>query len=296
MSDFEGRVAIVTGAGGGIGREHALELAQRGASVVVNDLGSDVRGEGGSRLADAVVDEIRAAGGIATANYDSVADPAQAARIVTQAMDEFGTVDILINNAGILRNRTFKNTTLDDLTLVVQVHLLGTAYVTHAAWPVMYEKNYGRVVLTTSVSGIFGQFGQSAYAAAKMGMLGLMNALSLEGRAHGIRVNCLSPGADTRMTALDRELGIDPDNPRPEQHPKLVTPVALYLASENAPSGTVVHALSGRYFRSETVANKGVRLGAEATYEDLMANVETVMDLEGATPLAEPGNIGLLGQ
>jgi NAD(P)-dependent dehydrogenase (short-subunit alcohol dehydrogenase family) len=296
MSEFQDKVVIVTGAGGGIGREHALEFARRGARVVVNDLGSDVRGEGGSRLADAVVDEITGAGGIAVANYDSVADPEQAARIVQQAVDEFGTVDILVNNAGILRNRTFKNTSLDDFALVVQVHLLGSAYVSHAAWPVMYEKNYGRIVLTTSVSGIFGQFGQSAYGAAKMGMLGLMNVLSLEGRSHGIKVNCLSPGADTRMTALDAEFGIDPDNPRPSSHPKLVTPVAIYLASEDAPTGTVMHALSGRYLRSETFANTGVSLGDDATYEDLVANMDAVMDVADAKPLAEPGNIGLLGR
>ena len=189
MSEFEDKVVIVTGAGGGIGREHALAFARRGARVLVNDLGSDVRGEGGSRFADQVVDEIKELGGHAVANYDSVAEPESAKAIVHQAVDEFGTVDILINNAGILRNRTFKNTTLEDFQLVVQVHLLGTAYVSHAVWPIMYEKNYGRIVLTTSVSGIFGQFGQSAYGAAKMGMLGLMNVLALEGRSHGIRVN-----------------------------------------------------------------------------------------------------------
>ncbi len=295
MGEFKDKVVIVTGAGGGIGREHALEFARRGARVVVNDLGSDVRGEGDSRLADTVVDEIRRDGGTAMANYDSVSEPDQAAAIVQHAVDEFGTVDILVNNAGILRNRTFKNTTLEDFQLVVQVHLLGSAYVSHAAWPIMYEKNYGRIVLTTSVSGIFGQFGQSAYGCAKMGMLGLMNVLALEGRAHGIKVNCLSPGADTRMTALDVELGIDPDNPRSNSHPKLVTPVALFLASQDAPSGTVMHALSGRYLRTETVANTGVVLGAAATYEDLLSNIDAVMDLADAKPLAEPGNIGLLG-
>ena len=141
MSEFEDKVVIVTGAGGGIGREHALAFARRGARVLVNDLGSDVRGEGGSRFADQVVDEIKELGGHAVANYDSVAEPESAKAIVQQAVDEFGTVDILINNAGILRNRTFKNTTLEDFQLVVQVHLLGTAYVSHAAWPIMYEKN-----------------------------------------------------------------------------------------------------------------------------------------------------------
>ena len=296
MSEFEDKVVIVTGAGGGIGREHALAFARRGARVLVNDLGSDVRGEGGSRFADQVVDEIKELGGHAVANYDSVAEPESAKAIVQQAVDEFGTVDILINNAGILRNRTFKNTTLEDFQLVVQVHLLGTAYVSHAAWPIMYEKNYGRIVLTTSVSGIFGQFGQSAYGAAKMGMLGLMNVLALEGRSHGIRVNCLSPGADTRMTALDEEYGIDPDNPRPSSHPKLVPPVALHLASEDAPTGVVMHSLSGRYLRSEVVANKGVSLGPDGDYEGLQKHMDQVMDLSEAKPLKEPGNMQLLGK
>ena len=299
MSEFKDKVVIVTGAGGGIGREHALEFARRGACVVVNDLGSNVRGEdssaANSAVADAVVDEIRAAGGKAVPNYNSVSDPEQAKAIVEQAVAEFGTLDILINNAGILRNRTFKNTSVDDFQLVVQVHLLGSAYVSHAAWPIMYEKNYGRIILTTSVSGIFGQFGQSAYGCAKMGLLGLMNVLALEGRSHGIKVNCLSPGADTRMTALATELGIDAENPRPESHPHLVTPVALYLASENAPTGMVMHALSGRYFRSETFANPGVDLGVATSYEDLVANIDAVTDLKDAKPLAEPGNISLLG-
>jgi NAD(P)-dependent dehydrogenase (short-subunit alcohol dehydrogenase family) len=296
MNEFENKVVIVTGAGGGIGRAHALEFGRRGACVVVNDLGSDVRGEGGSQLADLVVKEIRENGGRAIANYDSVADAKSAKAIVQQTLDEFGTVDVLINNAGILRNKTFKNTTPEDFQHVVQVHLLGSAYVTHAAWPIMYEKKYGRVVLTTSVSGIFGQFGQSAYAAAKMGMLGLMNVLALEGRSHGIKVNCLSPGADTRMTALDKEFGIDADNPRPNAHPKLVTPVALYLASQDAPTGVVMHGLGGRYLRSETFAAKGVMLGADADYEMLLPYIDQVLDLNEAKPLAEPGNINLLGK
>ena len=160
----------------------------------------------------------------------------------------------------------------------------------------MYEQNYGRVILTSSVSGIFGQFGQSAYGAAKMGMLGLMNVLALEGRPHGIKVNCLSPGADTRMTALDKGLGIDPDKPRPQSHPKLVTPVALFLASENAPTGMVIHGLSGKYLRTETFANRGISLDPGAVAEDLMSNIEEVLDMSSAKALAEPGNISLLGR
>ena len=295
MINVKDKVVLITGAGRGIGREHALEFGRRGAKVVVNDLGSNVRGDGFSNLASNVAAEIVQLGGAAVANNLSVADPDEAKAMVQQAIDEFGRVDIVINNAGILRNKTFKNTTTDDFRLIVEIHLLGSAYVTHAAWPFMYEQNYGRIILTSSVSGIFGQFGQSAYGAAKMGMLGLMNVLALEGRPHGIKVNCLSPGADTRMTALDKELGIDPDKPRPQSHPKLVTPIALFLASENAPTGMVIHGLSGKYLRTETFANKGISLDPDAVAEDLISKIEEVLDMSNAEALAEPGNISLLG-
>jgi NAD(P)-dependent dehydrogenase (short-subunit alcohol dehydrogenase family) len=279
MSEFTDKVAIVTGAGQGIGREHALELARRGAKVVVNDLGTSTDGRGSGDLADRVVEEIRDFGGTAVANHASVAEKDQARSIVEQAISAFGTVDILINNAGILRNRTFKNTPIEDLEFVIQVHLLGTSYVTHAAWPIMYQNNYGRIVLTSSISGIVGEFGQSAYGAAKMGMLGLMNVLALEGRPHNIHINCLAPGADTRLTALIEESGIDADNPRDAMHPRLVTPAALFLASEDAPNGLVVHAVGNQYFRTETIRNPGITLGVDATYEDLLANRERLLDL-----------------
>lgn len=279
MGEFKDKVVIVTGAGGGIGRQHALEFARRGAKVIVNDLGTSVDGHGQGNLADQVVEEIRAAGGIASANYASVADKDQAKSIVDQAVSEFGTLDILINNAGILRNRTFKNTPLEDLELVIQVHLLGTSYVTHAAWPVMYDNNYGRIVLTSSVSGIFGMFGQSAYGASKMAMLGLMNVLALEGKSHNIRVNCLAPGADTRMTALEKQLGIDPDNPREAMHPKLITPAALFLSREDAPNGLVIHAMGSEYFRTETVRNPGIKLGVDASYEDLLEHESQLLGM-----------------
>ena len=295
MINVKDKVVLITGAGGGIGREHALEFGRRGAKVVVNDLGSNVRGEGVSNLASNVAAEIVQLGGVAVANNFSVADPDEAKAMVQQAIDEFGRIDIVINNAGILRNKTFKNTTTDDFRLIVEIHLLGSAYVTHAAWPFMYEQNYGRIILTSSVSGIFGQFGQSAYGAAKMGMLGLMNVLALEGRSHGIKVNCLSPGADTRMTALDKELGIDPDKPRPQSHPKLVTPVALFLASEDAPTGMVIHGLSGKYLRTETFANKGISLDPDALAEDLISNIEEVLDMSNAKGMAELGKISSLG-
>ena len=205
------------------------------------------------------------------------------------------SVDVLINNAGILRDKSFSKMTLDDFEMVVNVHLLGAAYCSHAVWPIMREQNYGRILMTTSPSGLYGNFGQTNYGAAKMGMLGLMNVLSLEGRSHGIKVNCLSPGADTRMTALDKELGINPDKPRPQSHPKLVTPVALFLASEQAPTGMVIHGLSGRYLRSETFANKGIALSPDAVVEDLVENIDEVLDMSSAKALSEPGNISLLG-
>ncbi|HJL61248.1 MAG TPA: SDR family NAD(P)-dependent oxidoreductase [Pseudomonadales bacterium] len=279
MSEFIDRVVIVTGAGGGIGRHHALEFARRGARVLVNDLGTGVHGNGESNSADQVVEEIREAGGVAVANYNSVAEPDQAKAIVEQAVSEFGTLDILINNAGILRNRTLKNMPIEDFDLIIKVHLLGTSYMTHAAWPVMYQNGYGRIVLTSSISGIFGMFGQSAYGCAKMSMLGLMNVLALEGKTHNIRVNCLAPGADTRMTALDKELGIDPDNPRENMHPRLISPAALYLSTENAPTGVVIHAMGGSYYRTETVRNEGIELGTDASFEDLLEHEDALLDL-----------------
>ena len=186
---FDGKVAIVTGAGGGLGKEHSLLLAAAGAKVVVNDLGGSVDGSGQGDAADLVVQEIRDSGGTAVANRDSVSDRDGAKGIVETAVKEFGTVDILINNAGILRDKSFKKMTLDEWDIVINVHLNGTAYVTWHVWPIMYEKNYGRILFTSSVSGILGSFGQGNYGAAKMGMVGLMNNLSREGASHNIHVN-----------------------------------------------------------------------------------------------------------
>ena len=284
MSDFEGKVAIVTGAGNGLGKCHALAFAERGAKVVVNDLGGGVDGSGAGDAADQVVDEIRAAGGEAIANKASVADRAGARSIVEDAINAFGTVDIVVNNAGILRDKSFKNMTLDEFDLVLDVHLRGTAYVTHAAWPIMYEKNYGRVVLTSSTSGIFGNFGQANYAAAKMGMLGLMNALAIEGATHNIRVNCLAPGAATRMTASVPGASFTADEPPPEMAPHLVTPAVLFMCSEDAPSAETIHAMGGRFSRSQTFVNKGVELGTDATYDDLEGVTDAVQDMSAATP------------
>ena len=285
MSDFDGKVVIVTGAGGGLGRCHALQFAERGAKVVVNDLGGNVEGEGASDMADVVVEEIKAAGGQAVANKASVSDRDGAASIVKDALDAFGTVDIVVNNAGILRDKSFKNMTLDEFDLVVDVHLRGSVYVTKAAWPVMYEKNWGRVVFTSSTSGIFGNFGQANYGAAKMAMLGLMNVLAIEGASHNIRVNCLAPGAATRMTASVPGSTLDADNPPPEMDPWLVSPAVLYMCSEDAPSATTIHAAGGRFSRSQTFTNDGIRLGTDATFEGLAESPEAALEMGEAKPL-----------
>ena len=279
---FADKVAIITGAGGGLGREHALLLGAAGAKVVVNDLGGGVDGSGQGDAADAVVEEIRAAGGQAVANKDSVSDREGAKRIVETAVNEFGTVDILINNAGILRDKSFKKMSLDEWDIVINVHLNGSAYVSWYAWPIMYEKNYGRILFTSSVSGILGSFGQANYGAAKMGMVGLMNNLSREGASHNVHVNCLSPGAATRMTASVPGSDIDADKPDPANHPKLVSPAALYLVSEDAPNGRIIQAARSRFASDMVFANKGLELGLDATWEDVADNAEEILDVGAA--------------
>lgn len=284
MSEFEGKVAVVTGAGGGIGRCHAIEFAKRGAKVVVNDLGGSVSGAGQGDMADQVVAEIEEHGGEAVANKASVADRDGAKSIIDDAISNFGRIDILVNNAGILRDKTFKKMSLDDFDLVMQVHLTGTAYVTHAAWPHMYDQRYGRIVFTSSGSGIFGNYGQSNYGAAKMGMLGLANVLALEGGPRNVHVNCLGPGAATRMTNTVPGRDEDISDPDPNRHPSLVSPAVLFMCSEAAPNGCVIHASGGNYSRSEIVVNPGVSLGAGTTYEDLLPHIDSLMDMTGAKP------------
>jgi len=280
---FDGKVAIITGAGGGLGKEHALLLADLGVKIVVNDLGGSVDGSGKSDAADLVVEEIRAAGGEAVANKDSVSDREGAKRIVETAVKEYGSVDILINNAGILRDKSFKKMTLDEWDLVINVHLNGSAYVTWHAWPIMYEKNYGRIVFTSSVSGILGSFGQANYGAAKMGMVGLMNNLCREGASHNIHVNCLSPGAATRMTASVPGSEIDADEPDEKSHPKLVSPAVLYMVSEDAPNGRIIQAAGGRFASDMVFSNKGVELDLDATWEDVAENSDTILDVDSAS-------------
>jgi len=283
-SDFQGKVVVVTGAGGGLGRCHAIEFAKRGAKVVVNDLGGSVDGTGSGSSAQTVVEEIEALGGVAIANGDSVSDKAGAKKIIADAVDAFGTVHILVNNAGILRDRTLKKMDMEDFDLVMQVHMNGSAYVTKAAWDIMYEQRYGRIVLTSSGSGIYGNFGQSNYGAAKMAMLGFMNVLALEGASRNIRVNCLAPGAATRMIASIPGRDIDPENPAPESHPKLVSPAVLFMCQEEAPNGVVINASGGNFSRAQVFVNEGVTLGVDAAYEDLAAVGEDLLDMTGAKP------------
>lgn len=237
---FDGKVAIITGAGGGLGRSHALELARRGARIVVNDLGGSVSGEGGDKgPAEHVVDEIVALGGEAVADGNSVATPEGGKAVVQTALDAFGTVDIVINNAGILRDKTFHNMTPELLEPVIGVHLLGAFYVTQPAWIVMREKGYGRVVNTSSNSGILGNFGQSNYGAAKMGLVGFTRVLANEGRKYNIKVNAIAPVAKTRMT--EELLGPFGDKLAPEE----VTPTVCWLCHEDCPVTGEIYSVAG---------------------------------------------------
>jgi NAD(P)-dependent dehydrogenase (short-subunit alcohol dehydrogenase family) len=271
-------VAIVTGAGGGLGRCYALELARRGAKVMVNDLGGALDGTSGSAgMAQAVVDEITSAGGIAVANHESVADRAAAQRMVDEAVNRFGSLDILVNNAGILRDRTFIKMELDDFQKVVDVHLMGSVNMTKAAFPVMKEKGYGRIVFTTSSTGLYGNFGQTNYGAAKLGLVGFMLTLRLEGKKHGIRVNCVAPTAATRMTG-----GLWPPEVLRAVAPELVAPAVAYLCSEDAPNGHVVEAGGSYFARVAIVEGPGVVLGPNATAEDVAARYAEIADMTGA--------------
>ena len=282
MSEFKDKVVIVTGAGGGLGKSHAIEFANRGAKVVVNDLGGSGDGTGSGDAADAVVDEIKAAGGEAIANKASVSDKAGAQSIVDDAVAAFGTVDILVNNAGILRDKSFKNMDMGDWDIVMDVHLNGTGYVTRAAWPIMYEKNYGRIVFTSSSSGIYGNFGQANYGAAKMGMLGLMNVLAIEGFSKNIRVNTLAPAAETRLIGTIPGVEVDPDNPDPMHHPRLVTPAVILMCAEDAPTNKTIHAGNGHFSSSATFVNEALEYGPDVTYEDLLEQKERLLDLSNA--------------
>lgn len=274
---FDGRVAIITGSGGGLGKTYALELARRGARVVVNDLGGSVDGSGGSSMAaDAVVEEIEAAGGEAVANYDSVATPEGGANIVKTAMDAFGTVDILVNNAGILRDKSFAKMTTEEIDAVLQVHLHGAFYVTQPAFAVMKENSYGRIVNTSSPSGIFGNFGQVNYGAAKAGLMGMANVMAVEGAKYNIKVNTIAPVAKTRMT--EDLLGPMADMVLAEQ----VTPLVVYLASEACELSHEVFSVGGgRFARIFIGVNEGwfAGTGVVPSVEDVASNLETIRDV-----------------
>lgn len=276
--DFSGRVAIVTGAGGGLGREHALALAKRGAKVVVNDLGGARDGSGGSAsAAQAVVDEIIAAGGEAIANSASVTDFAAVQAMVQDTMDKWGRIDILINNAGILRDKSFSKMELDDFRLVIEVHLMGSVNCCKAVWPIMTAQNYGRIMMTTSSSGLYGNFGQSNYGAAKLGLVGLMQTLSIEGAKHDIRVNALAPTAATRMTN-----GLYPEAMLNSIQASDVVPAMLVLAAQDAPNRTILCAGGGSFEAAHISLTQGVYLGrGEDIDSQLLAQLQDVKNSEG---------------
>lgn len=287
---FDGKVAIITGAGGGLGRSHALELARRGARIVVNDLGGSVSGEGGSGgPAHDVVAEIEALGGEAVANGDSVSTPEGGEAIVQAALDAFGTVDIVINNAGILRDKSFHNMTPDLLNPVIDVHLKGAFFVTQPAWKIMREKGYGRVINTASNAGILGNFGQTNYGAAKMGLVGFTRVLAQEGPKHNIKANVIAPVALTRMT--EDLLGGFGEALRPE----LITPVVAYLASEECEVNGEIYSIAGgqvsRFFIGRTPGYFNPKL----TVEDVRDNLAQIRAEEGYTvPSGISEEIGLL--
>ena len=253
---FDNRVAIVTGAGGGLGRAHALALAARGAKVVVNDFGGALDGTGGAATpAEKVVAEIKAAGGDAIANAASVTDFAAVEKMVGQAWAKWGRVDILVCNAGILRDKTFAKMELDDFKAVLDVHLMGAVNCCKAVWEIMRQQNYGRIVLTSSSSGLFGNFGQTNYAAAKMGLVGFMNALGLEGAKYNIHVNCLAPTAATRMTDT-----LMPPEVLAAMKPEAVSPAVLAMVHDGAPNRAIINAGANSFERTYVALTKGVNI------------------------------------
>lgn len=274
---FDDKVAIVTGAGGGLGREYALELARRGAKVVVNDLGGDRSGQGASDAAQKVVEEIEAAGGQAIANGASVTEYDQMVAMVAQAKEKWGGVHVLINNAGVLRDRTFAKMEPADFDFVVKVHLIGSANATKACWETFREQNYGRVLMTASSTGLFGNFGQANYGAAKLGLAGLTKTLYLEGAKNNIKVNTLAPTAGTRMTQ-----DIFPEQLFDAFSPDKVVPAALFLVSEDAPTNQILGAGAGVFQASYVTLTQGVALkGDDLSPEGIAAHWAQITDRTG---------------
>ena len=279
---FDGKVAIITGAGGGLGRCHAIDLASRGCKVVVNDLGGAMDGTGGSsEAAEAVVAEIKAAGGEAIANGGSVSDAQGAKSMVQDAMNAWGRVDILINNAGILRDKSFHKMEQGDFDIVIDVHLTGAAMVTREVWPIMREQGYGRIVMTTSPTGLYGNFGQANYGAAKLGQVGLMHTLKIEGAKYNIHTNTIAPVAATRMTE-----NLMSEEALAKLGPELVTPAVVFLCTEDAPNGVILQAQGGRFSTAIIVENDGVDVGVDATAEDIGENYEKIVELTNLRPRA----------
>ena len=273
---FEGQVAIVTGAGNGLGKSHAIDLGRRGAKVVVNDFGGARDGTGGSTTpAEAVVEEIIAAGGEAMANGADVSNYEDCEAMVSDALSKWGRVDVLINNAGILRDKSFGKLEMPDWNKVIDVHLNGSANCSRAVWNQMKEQNYGRILMTTSTSGIYGNFGQANYGAAKLGLVGLMNTLCIEGAKNNIRVNCLSPTAATRMTedilSADMIAKLDP---------KLATPAAVFMVSKDAPNHCVMFAGAGTYTTMQISESAGINLPEDKrNAEGVAANFAQISDM-----------------
>ena len=282
--NFEGQVAIVTGAGGGLGKQHALELGRRGAKVVVNDLGGSVDGSGGSAsAAEQVAQEIRDNGGTAMSNDASVTDFEAVQAMVDETVAKWGRIDILVNNAGILRDKTFSKLELENWHAVIDVHLTGSLNATKCVWPIMVEQKYGRIIMTTSTSGLFGNFGQANYGAAKLGLVGFMNTLRFEGAKYNVFTNAIAPIAATRMTV---ELPGFEDSAE-KLAPELVTPAVVYLCSEKAPNGRIIQAAGGRYYSADVRENVGVDLGLGASVEDIEENIETILDMSSSAGILE---------
>ena len=280
---FDDKVVIVTGAGGGLGKSHALEFARRGAKVVVNDLGGSVDGSGGaSDAANAVVEEIKAEGGEAIANGASVADQSGVQNMIDEVISKWGRIDVLVNNAGILRDKSFHKISLEEFNAVMDVHFQGSVYTSHAVYPIMREQNFGRIIFTTSSGGLSGNFGQANYGAAKMAMIGLMNCLKIEGQKYNVHSSAVAPVALSRMTE-----NLFPEGIGERFLPEYVTPAVIYLASDDAPNGAIIGAGAGVFTQFRIFETMGLALGTgdDMTPENIAAGWSSVADMDDAREL-----------